>query len=121
MAPVDLATFRPGSAGDLFDGIVSHVAPVLGREWARSQGEISGHLQRLADAAYDTKQKLLAGEIGPDDAAFLFEMQADNLRNVLRLAEFSVYVTAQAVLDSAFAVVGAAIRNLTGVSLTAPA
>ena len=120
-APVDLATFRPGSAGELRDGIVSHVAPVIGLHWAQARGEIAHHLEALAAAAHDTQQQLLAGAIGPADAEFLFEMQAFNLQNVLRLAEFSAYVAAQAVVDAAFAVVFAAIRNTTGVSLAVPA
>lgn len=120
-APVDLAAFRPGSPGELLDGIVSHVAPLLGAHWARAKAEITGHLQQAADRAHSTQQRLLAGEIPPDEAQFLFEMQARNLRQVLRLAQFSVFVAAQAVVDAVFAVVGAAIRNVTGFDLTAPA
>ena len=120
-APVDLASFRPGSPGELLDGIVSHVAPVLGAHWAQAKGEIAGHLETLAAKAHSTQSRLLAGEITPDDAQFLFESQAIYLENILRLARFTVYVAAQAVVDAVFAVVGAAIRNVTGFDLAAPA
>jgi hypothetical protein len=120
-APVDLASFRPGSPGELLDGIVSHVAPVLGAHWSQARGEIAGHLETLAAKAHSTQARLLAGEITPGDAQFLFESQAIYLENILRLAEFTVFVAAQAVVDAVFAVVGAAVRNVTGFDLAAPA
>ena len=119
-APVDLAAFRPGSPGELLDGIVSHVVPLLGAHWVQAKGEIVGHLEALAAKAHSTQSRLLAGEITPDDARFLFESQAIYLENILRLAQFTVFVAAQAVVDAVFGVVGAAIRNVTGFDLTAP-
>jgi hypothetical protein len=119
-APVDLAAFRPGSPGELLDGIVSHVAPLLGAHWAGAQAEIGEHLRRAADRAHSTQQRLLAGEIPLEEAQFLFNSQARYLRQVLRLAQFNVFVAAQAVVDAVFAVVGAAVRNVTGFDLAAP-
>lgn len=118
--PVDLTSFRPGSADELLDGIVSHLAPLIGAHWLGARREIGAHLRQIADKAQATRDRLLAGEISADDAAFLFEMQALNFANVVRLAQFSTFVVAQAVVDTVFAVVTAAVANVTGLPIARP-
>ncbi|HEV2747868.1 MAG TPA: hypothetical protein VGW34_11290 [Allosphingosinicella sp.] len=116
-APVDLATFKPNSARDFGDAILSHVVPVLGSHAKQGLKELESHIRSFAAESFATADDLASGRISAQEADYLMRMQQSYLNNILRLAAFLPYVLAQAVLDTATKVARAAIRNWTGIDL----
>lgn len=115
--PVDLDSFQPRSAGELFDGIVSHAVPIIGSMWSQARDELEIHFSTLAQNSFQTMKRLAEGRITREKADALLHMQELYLNNILLYSEFLVYDMAQAVLDAVFSVVKAAVRNWTGIML----
>ena len=115
--PVNLAEFKPNSAGELFDGVLSHVLPVLADNWERAQEDVEPALKSIAISAFNTQRRLKIGEINQDKADALLHIQELALSNTLLYAEFLTYVLRQEIVDAVFKVITAAIKNWTGVDL----
>lgn len=113
----DLANFRPNSAKDLLDEILAQLQSVLLDRFASFKKEMSVHLQSLAKKAWLTKVGLQNGTISQADADIGLHTQELAFNNIVLYSELLAYELAQAVLDTVFGVIVAAIKNLTGVEL----
>ncbi|SIP94616.1 hypothetical protein SAMN05880590_101366 [Rhizobium sp. RU35A] len=114
---IDLSTFKPKTADELFSGILANIVSVLKNNVEEIKKEISVHLQSLAKKAWLTQLGLAKGTITRENADIAIHTQELALSNVLLLVEFMTYELVQDVIDAAFSVVSAAIKNLTGIEL----
>ncbi|WP_081159365.1 hypothetical protein [Ensifer aridi] len=114
---IDLATFKPESASDLLTGMLKQIASIVLGNFNEIKKELSVHLKSLAQKAWMTQVGLATGAISRENADVAIHTQELALSNVVLYSEFMVYDTAQKVLSAVFSVIGAAIKNLTGVEL----
>ena len=117
MSAIDLTTFAPNSAEELFDGVMSEVAKVLIDNFNKFKRDVAVYLKSVSQKVWDTQAKLASGVISAADADIAVQTQELALSNIVLYAPFMTYVTAQNVLDIVFKVIGAAVRNLTGIDL----
>jgi len=117
MPAIDLATFKPQSAGELAQGIFGQLLEVLGNSWIEAKSEIGDDLDAYSSSVFRTIERLANGEISEKKADVLLHMQELFLNQILLNVEFWTYVVAQRALDAVAAVISAAVRNLTGFQL----
>lgn len=117
MPRVNLETFKPNSAGELVEGIIGELAGVLGNSWTEARSEVEADIEAYAASSYRTLERLVEGQISQEKADLLLHMQELFLNQIFLNVEFWTYVIAQRALDAVTAVVTAAIRNWTGISL----
>ena len=113
----DLSDFRPKNANELFDKILEEIGAKVGGDFTSFQSEVKSHLKSVAQKAWKVKIGLEKGTISPPDADLALHTQELALNNILLYVELMPYVLAQDVLETVFAVIAAAIKNLTGVPL----
>jgi hypothetical protein len=114
---IDLATFKPDSAEEFFEGILANVLSVVKTSIQEIKKEISTHLQSVAKKAWLTQVGLRNGAISREHADIALHTQELALSNILLLSEFMTYELVQDVMDAVFSVISAAIKNLTGIEL----
>ena len=113
---IDLATFNPASADDLFEAIVEEGGRALGRPLENVQA-VSGHLRQLAEDSLKTARALAEGRIDAETARDAFEGRRQALLQLGEFVELQALQAAQRAADAIFRVIGAAIRNRTGINL----
>ena len=114
---MDLTTFKPNTSDELLQGILGQVAGVVGADLNKFKDTCGAQLQSLATTAWNTQISLAKGEVTQADADIAMHTQELFLNNILLQADFMTYKLAQDALDAVFAVVVAAIKNLTGIPL----
>lgn len=117
MEPIVLETFRPGDAGELAGGIVSHLADLLGNRLQRFEQEFAGYVADLAKASMALALLVSDGSYDRRQVDIALHTQELLVSNALLRAEFLTYELAQSVLETIFKVVAAAIKNLTGLAI----
>lgn len=115
---LDLTTFKPESAEDLFKGILKEISSVLIANYKEVKNEISIHLQSVAKKAWLTQVGLQQGTISREHADIAIHTQELALSSIVLYSAFMAYDTAQRVLNAVFSVITSAIRNLTGIQLS---
>lgn len=112
----DLSTFSPTSFDDLFKAFVDEGSAAIGSS-VKDIKSVPGHLQTLARASLNTVEALAERRIGKETAQEALEAQKDAFRQALEFEAFMALVVAQKLTDAVFRVIGAAIRNRTGIDL----
>ena len=112
----DLSTFNPASLDELFDALVAEGAAAVGRS-LDDIAAVPGHLRTLAEASLKTIEALAEGRISAETAAEILRDRKATLRQALEFEALMGLVVAQKLADAAFRVIGAAIRNRTGLDL----
>jgi len=114
---LDLTTFKPETVGQLFDGLVSEVSGILGTEWSSAEADVKTYLDNIAHAAFNTTAQLAAGRLTQDQAKMQFKLQELGLKQVLLYSQLLGAVAAQKVVNGVFAVIIAAVKNVTGIDI----
>ncbi len=114
---IDVSKFKPKSADELFEGLVSVVKDVALEQWAKIKDELANDFQFIAEKTAEVTGKLAAGAIDDKQADATLHLLELNLNSTLREFAFMAYVTAQKILTAVFNLLKSAIRNLTGVRL----
>lgn len=113
----DVSKFKPKSADELFDGLVSVVKDVALEQWTQIKGELTYHFKFIAERTAEVAAKLAGGIIDDKEADATLHLLEVNLNSALKQFAFMAYVTAQKILTAVFNLLKSAIRNLTGVKL----
>lgn len=117
-ATVDLTTFRPENAGDLLDAILGEVSTVVVSDFKSFKQEAGAILSSIAHKTMMVARLLAEDRITLADADFALHTQEVALSSVLLYSQFITYAIAEDVRAAVFKVVVAAVRNLTGFSLS---
>lgn len=115
--PVDLKTFKPGSADELLKGVLGHVAGLLQEKLKQFEKEMVTYLGDLTKASIALAKLINDGTYGARQADLALHSQELLVNNALLRAEFLTYDVAQSILETIFKVIGAAVKNLTGLQL----
>jgi hypothetical protein len=117
MPAVDLSTFNPANADQLFAMLQGQVGQVSQQWWKANSGAVEGYLKSLAEAAIQTQIALAAGKISQQDATDAMNMQKAAMQQTIQFTEYMTLVLAQQVFNAVFTVIGWAIYNKTGMNL----
>lgn len=112
----DLSTFNPSSFDDLLKAFLDEGGAAIGGS-IEDMKVVPGHLKTLAEATLKTGKALAEGRISAQTAE---ELMRDRKETFIQLLEFEAFmglVVAQKLTDAVFRVIGAAIRNRTGINL----
>ena len=112
----DLATFNPATAEELFRALVREGGEALGRPLDNVQA-VAGHLHQLAEDSLKTARALVEGRIDEQTAREAFAARKRLLLQIGEFVELQALQAAQRAADAIFRVIGAAIRNRTGIDL----
>jgi hypothetical protein len=112
----DLSTFNPTSFDQLFNAFVEEGSAAINGNVADIKA-VPAHLKTLAKAALKTAQALAEGRIDKETAGDALQAQKDAFKQALEFEAFMALVVAQKLTDAVFRVIGAAIRNRTGINL----
>lgn len=115
---LDLSTFKPDSVGDLVDAITGEISGMSKDWWDANSKAIEGYVTSLAEAAKETATSFAKGEMPEEEAKQILAMQKSAFETSIKFGEYMTMALAQNVVDKAMQIVGAAIKNLTGVDLT---
>jgi hypothetical protein len=113
---LDLSTFKPASADELFKAILREGGQALGKPLENVQA-VAGHLRLLAEDSLKTAKALVEGRIDEQTAREAFEGRKQALLQLRAFVELQALQAAQRAADAIFRVIGAAIRNRTGIDL----
>ncbi|MEL7114268.1 MAG: hypothetical protein AAGP08_01540 [Pseudomonadota bacterium] len=115
---IDLATFNPANVSEFTKALTSEISD-LGKDWWNKNSSIvRGYIRSLAHAAQQTGKALAAGVIDAAYAKELLERQKDAFGTAIKFGEFMTAALAQSVVDKAFGLIAAAIKNKTGISIS---
>lgn len=117
MAGLDLTTFKPHSAQELGEGILTQLAGVITTDFNKFKTLVSGDVSYMAQKAWDIGLNLEAKKITQADADLSLHILELTFNSVLHEIDFLTYVLAQDALDAVTKVITAAITNLTGIAL----
>ena len=115
---LDLSTFKPGSVDDLVKAITGEISTLGEKWWTANSSAVEGYVRSLAQAAKDTAESLAKGEMPQEEAKQILQMQKSAFETSVKFGEYMTMALAQNVVDKAMQIVGAAIKNLTGIDLT---
>ena len=113
---VDLATFNPQNLDELFHGLIEEGRAAVGGA-VDNVAAVPAHLKTLAEATLKTAAALAEGRIDAETAKEIFEDRKATLKQALEFEAYMALVVAQKLTDAVFRVIGAAIRNRTGINL----
>ena len=63
-----------------------------------------------------TKELVLNGEMGKDEAKFFFDQAAESFKTVIPFTKYMAIATAHRIIKQAMSIVGWAVFNVTGVN-----
>jgi hypothetical protein len=112
----DLSTFNPTSFDDLFKAFVDEGSAAIGTS-IKDIKAVPGHLKTLAEATLKTAAALAEGRISAETAKEIMVDRKETFKQALEFEAFMALVVAQKLTDAVFKVIGAAIKNRTGISL----
>lgn len=115
--PTDFSKFKPNSAGDLLDGLVSVAAETAKAAWDKIKQEITYQLNFIAQKTTKVMTQLVAGDVSQSEADFTLHLLELNLNSALVEFKFLAYAAAQKILSAVFGLLKTAIKNVTGISL----
>lgn len=114
---LDLSTFKPSSVKDLVDAITGQISQMGEDWWKKNSSAVEGYVKSLAQAAKDTATSLAEGTIPKEEAEAILKMQKEAFETSIKFGEYMTLALAQNVVDEAMKIVGAAIKNITGIDL----
>lgn len=114
---LDVSKFKPTSANELFEGLVSVVKDVALEQWEKISDDLTNDFKFIAEKTAEVTGKLATHIIDVKQADATLHLLELNLNSTLRQFVFMTYVTAQKILTAVFNLLKSAIRNLTGVKL----
>ena len=112
----DLASFNPASVGELLRAMLDEGGRALGRPLDNVQA-LEGYLRGLAEDSLATAEALAEGRISERAAQRAFDDRQAELVEMREFVELQALQGAQRAADAIFRVIGAAIRNRTGINL----
>ncbi len=112
----DLSTFNPTGVNDLFKAFVDEGSKAIGSSVDDIKVAVP-HLKTLAEASLKTVKALAEGRIDAETAEQILADRKETLQQLLEFEAFMALVVAQKLANAVFNVIGAAIRNRTGIDL----
>jgi hypothetical protein len=113
---VDLSTFNPQNLDQLFKGLVDEGRAAVGSS-VDNIAAVPPQLKTLAEATLKTATALAEGRIDAETAKTILEDRKETLQQALEFEAYMALVVAQKLTNAVFNVIGAVIRNRTGINL----
>ena len=115
--PIDTKNFAPGSAKELFEGLLEVAILKAKDQWSGIKQEMTFQLEFIAQKTAKVIAQLAAGEISDKNADLTLHLLEINLNGALKEFEFLLYNAAQKILSAVFGLIKVAVKNVTGVTL----
>ena len=116
--PIDIATFKPENAADVFAALAQEAAGVLTGQWAQVEADLRPYMLALSRAVVDVQKRLASGEFNKQQADYALHGQELALNSFLQYVDVVTYATAQKLLNMLFETAAKLIENVTGFSLS---
>jgi hypothetical protein len=105
------------NAEQLGDDMLAAIKPVLQTHWGKAAPYATAEVQKLAICAVQIEAGYKSGELSPEEARILRDMQASASRAALTTIETIGLITAQDAINAALQVLTAAVNKAVGIAI----
>lgn len=114
----DYSHLNVQNVDELFRILQTELGDISSKWWKENRTTMTGYLRSLAEAAIQTRLALEQKRISPQAADIILHNQELAFNQTLQFTKFMTLALGQRLLDTTFAIIGAAIYSRTGINLT---